>query len=72
MFLAHEIDYYLTDEWAEWRAHHRMLIELIDQFTRDNFGHGLVDCAKASALAKPHPFWAVKIRRLSSAKGESR
>lgn len=71
VFLSHEIDYYPSDEWAEWRAHHRRLIELIDQFTRDNFGPELVESAKASAVAKHHPFWAAKILHLSAAKGNA-
>lgn len=69
VFLSHEIDYYPSDEWAEWRAHHRQLIELIERFTRDNFASDLVETAKASAMAKPHPFWATKIRYLSAAMG---
>lgn len=71
VFLSHEIDYYPSEEWAEWRAHHNRLIELIDLFTRDNFGADLVESAKAAAVAKPHPFWAAEIRQLQASKGEA-
>lgn len=69
VFLSHEIDYYPSDEWIEWRAHHRRLIDMIDQFTLDNFERDLVESAKASANAKPHPFWAAKIRQLTATHG---
>lgn len=69
VFLSHEIEYYPPEEWVEWRTHCRKLIDLIDQFTHDNFEHRLVETAKASAIAKPHPFWAAKILSLTVAKG---
>jgi len=71
VFLSCEIDYFNTAEWAEWRDHHRRLIDLIDRFTQDKFVGNLVDGAKASALANPHPFWAVKIRQMNASKGEA-
>lgn len=68
VFLSREIDYFNSAEWAEWRDHHRRLIDLIDRFTRDKFAGDLVNGAKAAALANPHPFWAAKIRQLGSVK----
>lgn len=71
VFLSREIDYFNSAEWAEWRNHHRRLIDLIDRFTHDKFAGNLVDGAKAAALAKPHSFWAAKIRNLNASKGEA-
>lgn len=71
VFLSREVEYFTFAEWDKWRDHHRGLIELIDRFTREKFASDLVDHAKAAALAKPHPFWAVKMRHLNGAKGDA-
>lgn len=68
VFLLKEIDYYTSAEWSEWRKHHRGLIDLIDRFTQDKFASDLVAHAKAAVEAKPHPFWAAKIRQLRAAR----
>ena len=66
-FLRCEIEYYASDEWAEWRGHHRNLIALIDRFTAENFEPALVHEAKASAREKPHPFWALRTQQSEAA-----
>lgn len=71
VFLSQEIDYFNSAEWADWRDHHRRLINLIDRFTHDKFANDLVDGAKAAALVKPHPFWAAKTRQLNASKREA-
>jgi hypothetical protein len=70
VFLAHEIDYYTSDEWTSWRKHHRELICMIDRFTADKFAVAIVDRAKSEAESRPHPFWAAKIRQLKASRGD--
>ena len=66
-FLLFEMGYHGSDEWVEWRSHHRRLVELIDQFTRESFSLDVVEEAKAMAQKDPHPFWATRIRQSESA-----
>lgn len=66
-FLRREMDYYASDEWAEWRNHHQNLIALIDRFTADNFDSSLVQEAKTSACENPHPFWGLRIQQSQAA-----
>jgi hypothetical protein len=68
-FLQAEIEYFLTDEWGEWRERQRNYIKLIDDFTAKNFKPMLVDQAKAKALNSPHPFWAIKIDFMNKKRG---
>ena len=70
VFLSHEIDYYTSAEWTSWREHHRALICMIDRFTTDKFASDVVTRAKNDAQAKPHPFWAGKIRQLKALRGD--
>jgi hypothetical protein len=64
IFLSYEIDCFEGSEWADWRAHHRQMIALIDDFTSDHFSAELIAQAKKEALISPHPFWSIKMRRL--------
>lgn len=68
-FLQVEIDYYLTDEWEEWRKRQRAYIYLVDEFTTRKFDSVLVGQAKAKAQETPHPFWATKIKYLRKKAG---
>ena len=62
-FIRHEMNYYTSDEWTDWRNHHQDLIAMIDQFTAEHFAPALVLEAKALATEAPHPFWALQTRR---------
>lgn len=66
-FLRHEMNYYTSDEWADWRNHHQNLIAMIDQFTAEHFEPALVLEAKASAREAPHPFWALRSQQFQAA-----
>lgn len=66
-FLRHEINYYASDEWADWRDHHQILIAMIDQFTAEHFEPALVLEAKALARQSPHPFWALRTQQFQAA-----
>ena len=59
-FLLGELSYYSSDEWSEWRDHHRSLITLIDQFTSEHFPTTVVQQAKTLAQDRPHPFWQMR------------
>ncbi|MGY2257699.1 hypothetical protein [Pseudomonas sp. SDO55104_S430] len=60
-FLYAEIEYFLTDEWDEWRKRQLDYIRLINEFTSQKFDAALVNEAKAKAESAPHLFWAKKI-----------
>jgi len=60
-FLYAEIEYFLTDEWDEWRKRQLDYIRLINEFTSRKFDVALVNEAKAKAESAPHLFWAKKI-----------
>lgn len=69
-FLHAEIEYFLTDEWADWRKRQLNYIELIDNFTASQFDHELIEQAKHQAAESPHLFWAAKIDFMRKKIGE--
>lgn len=60
-FLYAEIEYFITDEWEEWRKRQLDYIRLINEFTSRKFDAVLVTEARAKAEYSPHLFWAKKI-----------
>lgn len=60
-FLYAEIEYFLTDEWDEWRKRQLDYIRLINEFTSRKFDVALVNEAKAKAESAPHLFWAKRL-----------
>lgn len=69
LFLQSEIDYMAGPDMEPWRDHKRELIALIDRFSAAKFSRSVVGEAKSLALAKPHPFWAARMRDVTHANG---
>lgn len=70
-FLFAEVEYFLTDEWGEWRKRQLEYICLINEFTSRKFDAELVNEAKAKAESAPHLFWAKKIEFLKKKRSGS-
>lgn len=70
LFLQSEIDYMVGPAMEPWREHKRELMALIDRFTAAKFVRSVVAEAKSLAVAKPHPFWAARMRAVTQANGE--
>ena len=67
--LQSEIDYMVGPDMEPWRDHKRELMALIDRFTAAKFARSVVEEAKSLAIAKPHPFWAARMRAITYANG---
>lgn len=68
-FLYAEVEYFLTEEWEEWRKHQDSYIKLINEFTSKKFNINLINQARAKAESSPHPFWAKKIEFMKKKSG---
>lgn len=65
-FLRAEIAYYPDEEeFDEWRAHRRRLVELIDSFVKHRFPAALVENARARTGIGLHKFWAIRLQSLN-------
>ncbi|RYE42024.1 MAG: hypothetical protein EOP24_34505 [Hyphomicrobiales bacterium] len=69
LFLQSEIEYMVGPDMGPWRDHNRRLMALIDRFTAARFAESVVEEARSSAITKPHPFWAARMRSVTHANG---
>lgn len=69
-FMRYEIDYMASSDMEGWRVQRQQLIKLIDGFTESRFAKSLLEKAKEMAKTSPHPFWAARMRRVTSHAGD--